>query len=310
MIRKVFLPIVAAGAALPRAVRAAQATSLKIACIPADIAAECWYASDLGYFAAEGISTEITPIPSGPAIAAAVASGAVNIGYSNVLTLAIAHQRGIPFRIIAPANLNIASAPTAGLLAVRADARIFGAKDLEEKTVGVAGLDNIAYFAVRSWADVHGADSNKIRFVEIPLPELAAALRAGRVDAAPLDALSDPNLGKPGNPLRLLAASFNAISPNFLLSGWFATTRWVDANPDLARRFAAAIRKAAVWGNAHHQESAAVLARHTKLGIEQIERTTRVTYGSVLNASLIQPNVNVGLRYHVLQGGFSVSELL
>lgn len=301
----------AAGAALMAPRAAAQGlVDLRVALLPGDIGAECWYAQDLGAFRAAGLNAQISGITNGGAISAAVASGSIEIGYSNVITLAVAHEHGIPFSILAPANLHLASAPANGLLAVAASSSIRTAKDLEGKTIAVSGLNNIAHFAARAWIDRNGGDSSLARYVELPLTEMAAALRAGRVDAAGMDALGDPNLGKPGDSLRLLASTFNAVSPNFLPSVWFSTTGWIAAHPQEARRFVAVIRRMAAWANGHHHDSAEILARHTKLTVEQLATVTRVTYGTVLNASLIQPNIDVAARYGALRTRFSARDLI
>jgi NitT/TauT family transport system substrate-binding protein len=289
---------------------AQQLVTVKVAAIPGDISAQVWYAQDLGYFKQVGLNVEVTPITNGGAISAAVASKSIDIGYSNLISVAVAHQRGIPFEIIAPANLHIASAPTAALLSVRADSPIRNGKDLEGKTIAVSGLNNIIHFATRAWIDSHEGDSSKVRFVELPLTEMAAAVRAGRIDAAGLDALGDPNLGKPGDPLRLLASAMNAVSPNFLPSIWFTTKDWIAAHPNETKKFIAVMRKSAEWANGHHHESAEILARHTRLTVEQLDSITRVTYGTVLNAGLIQPNINVAAKYGALEKDLSAEDLI
>jgi len=291
-------------------VSAQQLETLKVAAIPGDISAQVWYAQDLGYFKQVGLNVEVTPITNGGAISAAVASRSIDIGYSNLITVAVAHERGIPFEIIAPANLHIASAPTAGLLSVQAVSPIRNGKELEGKTIAVSGLNNIIHFAVRAWIDSHEGDSAKVRFVELPLTEMAPALRAGRVDAAGLDALGDPNLGKSGDSLRLLASAMNAVSPNFLPSVWFTTKDWISSHPDETKKFVAVMRKTAVWANSHHRESAEILAKHTRLTVEQLDSITRVTYGTVLNAGLVQPNIDVAAKYGALQKSFSAGDLI
>lgn len=289
---------------------AQQLETIRVAAIPGDISAQVWYAQDLGYFKQVGLNVEVTPITNGGAISAAVASRSIDVGYSNLITVAVAHERGIPFEILAPANLHIASAPTSALLSVQTASPIRNAKDLEGKTVAVSGLNNIIHFAARAWIDSHEGDSAKVHFVELPLTEMAPALRAARVDAAGLDALGDPNLGKPGDSLRLLASAMNAVSPNFLPSIWFTTKDWITAHPDETKKFIAVMHKTAVWANAHHHESAQILAKHTRLTVEQLDGVTRVTYGTVLNAGLIQPNIDVAAKYGALQKTFSGEELI
>ncbi len=85
--------------------------TLRIALIPGDIAAEAYYAKDLDMFKKAGFDVEFTPITSGAAISAAVVSGAVDVGFANVVSLSIAHDHGVPFTLLAPANLHV---PTQG----------------------------------------------------------------------------------------------------------------------------------------------------------------------------------------------------
>lgn len=309
MKRIVLLAVLAALASLAPAAAQPKLLTLKVATLPGDIGAQVWYAKDLGLFEKAGIDVQVTGITNGAAIASAVVSNAVDIGYSNVISIAVARSKGVPFTIIAGANLHLASAPTAGLLAVKADSPIRTAKELEGKTVAVSGLDNIVHYAVKAWIDGNGGDSSKVHFIEMPLPQMGAAVRTGRVDAAGMDAIGDVNLGKPGDSLRLLGSTFNAVSPNFLPSVWFTTEGWVSAHPDLAKKFVSVIRAAAAWANGHHAESAAILAKYTHLPPETLAQATRVTYTTVLTPELIAPNFTVAAKY----GGFHpypVSQLI
>src|SRR5665213_4146356 len=77
---------------------------LNVALVPSDTAAQVYYAVDLGLFSRAGILAEITPMNSGPAIAAGVASGALDIGFSNFVSLSSAPERGLPFTMVAPAT--------------------------------------------------------------------------------------------------------------------------------------------------------------------------------------------------------------
>lgn len=284
--------------------------TLRIAFVPGDIGAQCWYANDLGYFRDAGINVELTPITNGGAVSAAVASKAIDIGFSAVATIAIARERGIPFVIIAPANAHVASAPNAALLVVTPASTIRTGKDLEGKTVAISGLNSAIHFAVRAWIDSHGGDSAKVHFVELPLAEQPAAVRSGRVDAAAIDSLRDPDLGKPGDSLRLVASTFNSISPNFVPSVWFTTEDWVKEHPDLVKTFAAVIERTSKWANTHRHESAEILAKHTTLTVPQLDSITRVTYGTTVNAALVQPNIDVAARYGTLKAAFPATTMI
>jgi NitT/TauT family transport system substrate-binding protein len=283
---------------------------LNVAAIPSDISGSAYYAADNGYFKKAGIDAKFLALTSGPAIAAAVLGGSADVGYSNVISLAIAHSRGLPVTILFPANLHVHDAPTAGLLAVKKTSPIAAAKDLNGKTMAVIGLNNIADIGARAWIDKNGGDSKTIKSVELPFPEMKAALEADRIDAAVLDTTGDPALGKPGDTLRLIASTFDAVSLRFAPSVWFSTTDWVAKHPAQAKAFVAGMRESAVWANAHHRESAAILAAYTHIAPAQINAFTRATYGDHLTADLIQPNIDVAAKYAVIKANFPAADII
>lgn len=280
---------------------------LKIAIVPGDISAQCWYAQDLGFFKQAGLSVEITPIASGAAIASAVVSGALDIGFSQALYLAEGHVRGLPFEILAPANLNVARAPTAGILAVKADSTVKTGKDLEGKTVAVGGLGNITDIGAKYWIDTHGGDSSKVHYLELPLPQQADAVRSGRVEAATLDSLG---FASPGTPLRMLGATFDGAAPNFIVAAWFSTHAWIAAHPATLKKFIAAMTQAAIWGNTHRAESALIVEKHTGLPPAALEKATRVTYGTTLTAAALQPNIDIAAKYGFVPATLSARDLI
>lgn len=298
-----------AALAWARAAAAQELTPLVVAPIPSDIAGEGYYAADTGIFRRYGFDARFAPLQNGAAISSAVAGGAADVGYSNVISLAIAHQKGLPFTILQPANLHVHDAPTAGLLAVKKTSPLARAQDFAGKTVAVSGIDNIAHIACRAWIDQHGGESASVAFVELPFAAMAAAVEAGRVDAAAMDTTGDPTLGGPADPLRVVASTFDAVATRFAPSVWFTTTDWVARHPASARSFIAALRDTAAWANAHRAESAVILAKYTHQSPDAIARIARATFGERLTVGLIQPNIDAAARYGVVQP-FGAAELI
>jgi NitT/TauT family transport system substrate-binding protein len=300
----------AAAAIGPRPAAAQGLAALNIAAIPSDIAGSPYYAADQGFFKQAGLDAQFLALANGPAITAAVLAGSADVGYSNVISLANAHARGLPITILFPANLHVHDAPTAGLLSVKKTSSIASAKDLNGKIMAVIGLNIIADFAARLWIDKNGGDSKTVKSVELPFSEMKAALEAERIDAAALDTTGDPLLGKPGDTLRLLASTFDAVAPRFAPSVWFSTTDWVAKHPAQAKAFVTAMRQTATWANSHHRESAEILSKYIHLTPAQIGEFTRVTYGDRLTPELIQPNIDVAVKYGVIKAAFPASDLI
>ena len=309
--RRVFLASSTAAAAVTLRPASAQGlTALNIAAIPSDIAGSPYYAADQGFFKQAGLEAQFLALANGPAITAAVLSGSADVGYSNVISLANAHARGLPITILFPANLHVHDAPTAGLLSVKKTSPIAGAKDLNGKVMAVIGLNIIADIAARLWIDKNGGDSKTVKSVELPFPEMKAALEAERIDAAVLDTTGDPLLGKPGDTIRLVASTFDAVAPRFAPSVWFTTTDWVTKHPIQAKAFVTAMRRTATWANSHHRESAEILSKYVHLTPAQIGEFTRVTYGDRLAPDLIQPNIDVAAKYGVIKAAFPAADIL
>ena len=299
-----------AGVPALRPAFAQDASELKLASIPGDISGSAYYAADNGYFKKSGLNATFLSIANGAAITAAVLGGAADIGYSNVISLLLAHARGLPITILFPANLHAREAPTAGLLSVVKPSPITGARDLNGKTIAVTGINNISDIAAREWIDKNGGDAKTVKSVELPLPEMKSALESGRIDAANLDVTGDPIIGKPGDTLRNLGSTFDAVSPHFAPSVWFSTNDWVAKHPTAVKAFVAAMRESAVWAATHHRESSEILSKYTHVPPAQINLGTRVTYGEHLTPELIQPNMDAAVKFGVLKAAFPITDMI
>jgi NitT/TauT family transport system substrate-binding protein len=284
--------------------------TLRIALIPGDISAEADYAKDLGFFKKAGYEVEFTPITSGAAISAAVASGAVDIGFANVVSLSIAHDHGLPFTLLAPANLHVPTQVTAGILTVLKNGPIKSGKDLNGKVVAVNGLNNISSVSVQAWVDKNGGDWKSVKFAEMPFPQMPDAVRAGRIDAASIDAANEQILAKPDGDLRRVANVFDAVGNHFAPSAWFTTNEWVTAHPAAAKAFIAVMAEAAAWGNANHTASAAILAKYINKTPAEIEAVTRAPYGTKMTPDLLQPSIDAAAKYGLIKAAFPAGELI
>jgi NitT/TauT family transport system substrate-binding protein len=285
-------------------------TTLNVATIGGDVGGEIYYAKDLGMFKKVGLDVTISDITNGGAISSAVASGALDIGYSNAVSTIIAHDKGLPFMIIGGANMHETAAPTAGILAVGRTSAFHSAKDLNGKTIATIGLSNISYVAVRAWLDKNGGDSSTVHFLEVPFGQMEQAIQTGRVDAASIDAQSDPTIGKPGDPLRVLGIAYDGIGPRFLPSVWFTSADWIAKHPDEAKKFASVMRDAANWANVHRKESAEILVKYSKNTMEEINSVPRVSYAAVVTPDLIQPVIDDSAKYGLIKAPFPAAAII
>ena len=269
------------------------ATIVHVMTVPIDAGAEVYYAKDMGFFAKAGLDVDIQQAANGGAAATAVAGNAVEIGYSDMVSIASAFGHNVPFVVIAPAGMHETTAPT-NLLMVAASSTIHSAKDLNGKIVAGSGLGTISGFGPRAWIEANGGDLSSVKFVELPFPQMQPALEAGRVDVI---TIAEPFMAVARKTDRIIGVPYDAIAKEFLVSAFFTTSPWAKEHPDVLNRFISAIHDAAVWANANHAKSAEILLKYTKMDPDAAAGMVRVKYGERLNAAFLQPVINVAAKY-------------
>lgn len=282
----------------------AQTTTLHIGTTPTDTGAQVYYAMDLGLFKKAGFDVDVTSLNAGSAIAAAVNAGSFDIGQSAVSSLAVAHEHALPFVIIAPGGAYSSKVPTSELIVAK-NSPITKASDLVGKTVAVNALKSITSIAVEAWLDANGVKPDSVKFLELPFTETAVALASGRIDAA---FISEPSLGQAlQNGARIIGHPYDAISHDFLISVWYTTADYAKTHPGIVRKFAAIMAEASAWANAHHDQSAAILQKYTK--IKDTGKMRRITYVDRLVPAQVQPLIDASAKYGIIAKAFPSTEL-
>jgi NitT/TauT family transport system substrate-binding protein len=294
-----------AAAAAPRAAFAAN-DALHIASIPLDAGAEAYYAYDMGYFRDAGIDATVDSIASGAAILAAVAGGAVDVGFSNLISIAVAYKHNVPVTLLAPGSLYTATIPTSVLM-VPQNSPAKTARDLNGKTLAVNGLKTITQYAPELWIDKNGGDSTTVKFVEMTFPQIVEALGTNRIDAA---IVADPFIAQAKPAARILADAYDAIGSRYIIGCWFSTTQWAATHSALAGRFAQAIARTAQWANTHKPQSGQILAKYSKMDPAVAATMLRVDYAPRFVKSDMQPVIDLVARYGGLAASFPADELV
>jgi ABC-type nitrate/sulfonate/bicarbonate transport system substrate-binding protein len=102
----------------------------------------------------------------------------------------------------------------------------------------------------------------------------------------------------------------SAIGPRVQLGGWIANAVWARANPEIVASFNDAIVRANEWGNAHHDLSAQILAKHGRLDADVLAKMNRATYATRLVAAEIQPAIDVAARYGAIPQSIPAERML
>jgi NitT/TauT family transport system substrate-binding protein len=222
-----------------------------------------------GFFEEEGIEVETQVAQGGAEIVPQVMNGDVEIGFSNTPSLLSAAVEGLPIEIVAPAG---GSPPkkegkgenVEGALMVKEGSRIRGYADLAGKTVAVNALGNVIDVTVNAALERHGVDPTTVERLEVPFPDMLAALDAGRVDAAFL-ATPFKTIAERSGSYRAVGFSIYETRPELIYIGYFVSRQWAEDNEELLERFLSALRRSMLYAAGHEQETRATIGEYTEL---------------------------------------------
>lgn len=309
MQRQTVLTGIGAALALPlagtRRARAADLVTLRVGNVPIDSSSEIFGAQNEGFLAKGGMTADIQSFTNGNAIAAAVVSGALEVGGINVLSLATAHEKGLPLKILASGSTYTTKDPTTVMLVPNASP-LHAARDLNGKTVAINVLQGIAHISAQAWINKNGGDAKTVKFIELPFAAMPAALAANRFDAA---VVAEPQLTQSRADTRTLGKSYDGIGDLWMIDAWVATDAWIAANPVLAKNFSEAMRQAAVWANHNHDKTAELISAATKIDLSVVRAMRRSTFLEHVNLGVVQPVIDVGAQYGALTARFPAADL-
>lgn len=292
-----------AGAAAPRVAVALEA--VRVTSNPADAALEASYAVGLGFAAQAGLDCNVQLLANGAAAVSAILGGASDVGFSNLLSILVARQKGFPLVVVAAGAIYASTNPVS-LLMVPNGSPIQTARDFAGRTIAVASLGDLAQFGPMAWLDANGGDSTAVHFVEMPFAVMPVALAEHRVDAA---VVTEPFATRARESARVIAPAYDAIGARFLISVYFATPAWPAAHPEVARRFAALIYRTAAYANANHARTGELLMRLARLTPGQLAVTPRAIFAEGPDPALIAPLIDVAVKYRALANAVAPASL-
>jgi NitT/TauT family transport system substrate-binding protein len=281
---------------------------LGVGVTPSADAVPFFYATSAGLFDRVGLTVRQQILGNGAAIAAAVAGNVVDVGFSNVQTLILAHAKGIPFVLLTAGGEYNDANPTTQLL-VRSDGTERTAKDLEGKIVVVGALHDLQSLSVLAWMAANGADPAKVNFIESPASAALSLLQQKRADAI---FVSEPNLHNAlaSGTARVLGNAYSAIAKKLPVSAWYTTRALLAARPDAAKRFTDVMRRASDYANAHPDEMDALIADYAKIPPAVLRAMAHAHQGAAVDATGLQAIIDASATYRLIDKSFPAKEMI
>ena len=214
-----------------------------------------WMAQEKGFFKKNGLSIDLTHIPTNQAVQALV-GGKVQFVTAGPQILEAALARADTVYIICPINNFV--------LSLYGRPEINGVKGLSGKTLGATNKGTPSDIAGRMVLAQNGLKADvDVKFVYLKeIPALVAALKEGVIDAALIAAPS--TLTARGFGLKELV-NITALKIPFVQHSVATTRSYISANPEVVRRFVRSAAEALDYTRKNRAEVLSVMSKYTKI---------------------------------------------
>lgn len=284
-------------------------TSITVGAIPIVDVAPLHLGVTKGFFRQQRLDVKIAATTGGAAAVAGVVSGQFDFAFGNVVSLLLARSQGLPLKAVVEGNSSTGRAGKdfSGVV-VPAGSPITSAAQLAGRRIAVNNLKNIGDTTVRASIRKAGGDPAKVTFIELPFPDMPAALAKKQVDAAwivePFLTIARDQGGS------VIASNFVDAAPDLVVSLYFTKEQTVAKNPDLTRRFTTAIAQSLQYAQDHPDEARKALLGYTKITPEVAARITLPAWPQEINRASVSTVAALMRQDGTLTGDVDVADLL
>ena len=261
-----------------------------------------------GFFSKRGLAVTAVPAQGGAAIVPAVLAGQQQVGFSNVVSLLIAKEKGIPLLSIAGGASSTGDpAKDVNAVLVAKGSTLKSAADLEGRKVAINSLNNIGDTTIKAAVEKAGGDPAKIKFVELPFPDMPAQLAAGRIDAAWESEPFRSQIVAAGG--RVLFDNLTETYPQLQIAQWFTSAPVQKKNPQLIADFVVGINESMQYATAHPDEVRSALGSYTKVTPEVAAKLVLPRWPTELDEASTKAVGDAAQKYGTLAQAPDVSGL-
>ncbi len=244
------------GAAIAGPGKQQQLATVKVGVPALTLSASVYLGILKGFFAQQGINLQTVTVQGQAATAAALASGAIDMGLNTAVPLILATAAGQGQQIVSPI---VGLDPRIEKLIVATGSTIRRPRDLAGKRIAVASLNSVQQLAGTALVAADGGDPRTIQWLPVGNPATGATLLSGQADAA---MVVQPFLGvalATGRVRPLLNNYYVGLGSRPPGAVFAARSDWVQSNLAVARRFATAMTRSNDYANKHRREAKALL---------------------------------------------------
>jgi NitT/TauT family transport system substrate-binding protein len=283
--------------------------TITVGTLPIANAAPMYLGMKKGFFDAEGLRIKPHVGEGGAALIPALMSDQDQFAFVGVIPAITAVAKSLPIKIVTSSDDAAATEDKDWqTLVVPKGSPIKGVEDLPGKTIAVNALRGLAEVVISRSLEKQGVDYKKVKLLEVPFPEMPAALEDHRVDAALLtEPFLSAVLGRGGTQID--APSVETL-PSFPNGVYVTSSKYLAQNRDVVDRFSRAMNKSLDYARAHPDEVRQVIPTFTKTPETAAEKLRLPAFDSKLDQKGIELEANLTARYGIIDKAPAYGDLV
>lgn len=282
-----------------------QLTHITVAVVPITDAIPYFEAIKNGYFKQAGLDVTTKVTPQSTAATADLVRGSVQvIASANYVNFFAGEVKGTLSIKVLAANTECGT-DTQSVLALKGSG-ITGASSLVGKTIAVNISPNIQTLTIDEQLRANNISPSEVHFVEVPFPDMAAALKAHRVDAI---GEVEPFLSQAENQLGAIPVLQQCVgsTAGIPLGGYISSAAWADSHRQVALAFQRAIERGQAYATANNQADEKIMPSFIKIPPSIAAVVNLNQFPDTLNAVQLQRVIDLMQRGGMIPASKQVS---
>ena len=237
-------------------------TSITVGYVPYSDDDALFLAKENGFFARHGLNVTLSPAANPIAVISSMVSGQQQFGFITTPVLINVNAKGTAVKCVSTVDGQQPAppAPDSTALVAAKGSGIKSVKDLAGKKVATVQLSSLNSLATWVLAKQAGIKPTSVQLIQIPFPQMPAALSQGRVQAAVIVA---PFVNEAlAQGATVLVHPNQVLFPHGTVTCMSALSSYISQNPAVVTAFHAAMNEAVAYAKTHQSAARAVLAKY------------------------------------------------
>lgn len=283
-------------------------TTVQVGTLPIANSAPMYLGMQEGFFEEEGLTLEPTVLQSGNEIITGMVAGDYDFGFVGYISAGIAAARNVPICVLTASDAT-GTTPEDDwqVLVAPGDSPISSAADLAGKTVSVNGLGGVAEVMIKAALDQEGVDWQSVQLIEVPFPEVPAAIAAGRIDAGYTSEPFVTTVLDQGG--KVAFAPQSAIAPEYPNGSYATSQQAFQQDGELMEKFEAAMTRSLEYARDNPDAVREIIPTYTRIEADVADRMRLPVFQPELDAEAIDQQMGFLETYDIVEEAPSADDL-